>query len=190
MFWMSTTPMWPAANGEVERQNRSLLKALKIAHLNGKDHKAELRKFLLSYRSTPHSTTGVSPSELMIGRKIRTKLPCLERSETLDQETRDRQAVAKEKSREYQSKFSNSADISVGDEVLLRQNQTDKLSSNFQPEPGQIISKQGSEVVVRSKEGTEIRRNVSNVKPIHGSHPNISPGDQSVTHGERGREDP
>ena len=70
VFWMSTTPMWPAANGEVERQNRSLLKALKIAHLNGKDHKDELRKFLLSYRSTPHSTTGVSPSELMIGRKI------------------------------------------------------------------------------------------------------------------------
>ena len=50
---------------------------------------------------------------------------------------------------------------------------------------GQIISKQGSEVVVRSKEGTEIRRNVSNVKPIHGSHPNISPGDQSVTHSDR-----
>ena len=93
--------------------------------------------------------------------------------------------MAQEKSREYQSKLSNSADISVGDEVLLRQNQTDKLSSNFQPEPGQIISKQGSEVVVRSKEGTEIRRNVSNVKPIHGSHPNISPGDQSVTHGDR-----
>ena len=28
--------------------------------------------FLLNYRSTPHSTTGVSPAELMFGRKLRT----------------------------------------------------------------------------------------------------------------------
>jgi len=27
------------------------------------------------YLSTPHSTTGVSPAELLFGRKIRTKIP-------------------------------------------------------------------------------------------------------------------
>ena len=33
-----------------------------------------LAEFLLAYRSTPHSTTSRSPSELFIGRKVRTRL--------------------------------------------------------------------------------------------------------------------
>ena len=33
-----------------------------------------LHEFLLVYRSTPHSTTGQPPSELMFGRRIRTRL--------------------------------------------------------------------------------------------------------------------
>ena len=31
-----TTPLWPQANGEVESQNRSLLKSLQIGNLEGK----------------------------------------------------------------------------------------------------------------------------------------------------------
>ena len=34
--------------------------------------------FLMMYRSTPHSTTGISHAELLFGRKIRTKLPHLQ----------------------------------------------------------------------------------------------------------------
>ena len=32
-----TTPLWPQANGEIERQNRSLLKRMQIAQVEGKD---------------------------------------------------------------------------------------------------------------------------------------------------------
>ncbi|XP_011861624.1 PREDICTED: uncharacterized protein K02A2.6-like, partial [Vollenhovia emeryi] len=53
-----TAPYWPQANGEVERQNRSLLKRLKIAHAEDKNWREEIQKFLLMYRSTPHSVTG------------------------------------------------------------------------------------------------------------------------------------
>lgn len=70
-----TTPLWPQANGEVERQNRSLLKRMRIAQAKGKQWKEEVRKYLIAYRSTPHTTTGVSPAKLLFGRKIRTKLP-------------------------------------------------------------------------------------------------------------------
>ena len=59
--WLSTTPLWPRANGEVERQNRTLLKALKIAHGKGKSYHSELRSFLTAYRSTPHASTGETP---------------------------------------------------------------------------------------------------------------------------------
>ena len=68
-------PLWPRANGEVEHQNRTLLKALRVAQTEGKDWKKELFKFLMAYRSTPHSTTGVSPAKLMFNGEIRTKLP-------------------------------------------------------------------------------------------------------------------
>jgi len=69
------TPYSPQANGEVERQNKTLLKAIRIAHSEGKDWKRELNKFLVAYRSTPHSVTGKSPFEIMYGRKMKTKLP-------------------------------------------------------------------------------------------------------------------
>ena len=61
----TSTPLWPQANGEVERQNRSLLKAMRIAHSEGRDWRKELQKFLLGYRSAPHTTTGVSPAKLL-----------------------------------------------------------------------------------------------------------------------------
>ena len=65
-----TTPLWPRANGEVERQNRSLLKAMRAAQAEKKDWRSELNKYLLTYRSTPHTMTGTSPAELLYGRKL------------------------------------------------------------------------------------------------------------------------
>ncbi|XP_052779408.1 uncharacterized protein K02A2.6-like [Mya arenaria] len=91
-----TTPLHPSANGKVERQNRTLLKRIKIANAEGKNWKIEIRKFLLAYRTTPHSTTGVPPSELMFNRKIRTKLPEIQFSLN-DGEVRDRDMFRKEK---------------------------------------------------------------------------------------------
>ena len=32
----TSPPLWPQANGEVERQNRTLLKVLKVAQVEGK----------------------------------------------------------------------------------------------------------------------------------------------------------
>ena len=72
------TPLWPQANGEVERQNRSLLKTTKIAEIEKKDWRKELESFLLMQRTTPHGTTGVSPAELMFRKKLRTRIPGIE----------------------------------------------------------------------------------------------------------------
>ena len=42
-----TTPLWPRENGEVERQNRSLLKAMRAALAEKKDWRSELNKYRL-----------------------------------------------------------------------------------------------------------------------------------------------
>ena len=44
-----TILLWPRANGEVERQNRSLVKILKIARAEKKPWRAERHRFLLAY---------------------------------------------------------------------------------------------------------------------------------------------
>ncbi|XP_061190233.1 uncharacterized protein K02A2.6-like [Saccostrea echinata] len=75
----TSTPYWPQANGEVERQNKTLLKALRTAHVEGKDWKKELPKFLSAYRSTPHTVTVVAPNKLIFRYPVKTMIPSLPR---------------------------------------------------------------------------------------------------------------
>ena len=98
-----TTPLWPQANGEVERQNKSVLKRMKIAQAEGKEWKKEIHKYLVAHRSTPHTTTGVSPAELLFGRKMHTKLPELKEVST-ESEMRDRDGEMKGKPNSMQTR--------------------------------------------------------------------------------------
>ena len=111
-----TTSLWPQANGEIERQNRSILKRLRIAQAEGRNWKSEIDNFLVIYRSTPHSTTGVSPAQLLFGTLIRTKLPHLQEF-SIEDEVRDRDNERKEKEKVY---------------VTLRPERVKRLPSKFQ----------------------------------------------------------
>ncbi|XP_055542777.1 uncharacterized protein K02A2.6-like [Wyeomyia smithii] len=70
-----TTPYWPQSNGEVERQNRSILKTLKIAELNGTNWKKDLQEANYVYSLLRHPATGRSPAELVFGRKSEIGFP-------------------------------------------------------------------------------------------------------------------
>ncbi|KAJ8018643.1 hypothetical protein HOLleu_43268 [Holothuria leucospilota] len=178
-----TTPYWPQANGEVERQNRTLLKALKIAQVEGKDWKSELNTFLLAYRSTPHSTTGMSPSELLFNRKIRTKLP--ELSEVRENiSVSDRDAEMKQKYKDYcdNKRSTKENQISVGEKVLVQQDKENKLSPMFNPEPFKVVEKHNTQVTVQSPQGVRYKRNASHLKRYNQS----GGSDTSSSEGERG----
>jgi len=167
------TPYWPRANGEVERQNRTLLKAIRTARVEKKDWKKELNKFLLNFRSTPHATTGVSPAELLMGRKLRTKLPQLEvQSERMerqrDSEMRQTDWQRKTRGKEYGDKQRHAipSDVKEGDEVLLKQARRDKFSTTFEHEPYQVIEKRGHSLILEHADSDEppIMRNTSACK--------------------------
>jgi transposase InsO family protein len=79
------TPLWPQENGEIERKNRSLLKRMQIARVEGQDWRKAVQTYLIAYRNTPHPTTGMCPAELMFRRKLRTKLPELRENVRLDE---------------------------------------------------------------------------------------------------------
>jgi transposase InsO family protein len=67
-----SAPYHPASNGQAERAVRVFKTSLK--KLEGKNVQDKISKLLFHHRTTPHSTTGTSPAELLLGRKIRTHL--------------------------------------------------------------------------------------------------------------------
>jgi transposase InsO family protein len=74
-----TAPYHPSSNGLAERAVKTLKHSLSK---QGKGTlEVRLARFLLSYRVTPHATTGIAPCELLMGRKLRTLLdrvhPCV-----------------------------------------------------------------------------------------------------------------
>ena len=68
-------PLWPLANGQIQRINHVIKKATQAAINEGRNWKHELDTFLLSHRNTPHCTTGETPCFLLFSRTIRDKLP-------------------------------------------------------------------------------------------------------------------
>ncbi|XP_062556923.1 uncharacterized protein K02A2.6-like [Armigeres subalbatus] len=120
-----TAPYWPQANGEVERQNSSLLKRLKISHSLNRDWKSDLLQYLLMYNTTPHSVTGKPPTMLLHNRVIRSKIPCvsdLERMPPAKSSAHDRDIILKHKGKESEDlrRHAKPTDIQIGDKVLLQ----------------------------------------------------------------------
>ena len=64
----------PATNGLAERAVQTVKRGLKETQGS---MKVQLAKVLMAYRTTPQSTTGMSPSQLLLGRHIRTRLDLL-----------------------------------------------------------------------------------------------------------------
>lgn len=160
------TPLWAQANGEVERQNRSMLKALKIAHAQGKNWRKELNTYLRAYRTTPHTTTGKPPGEVFFGRSIRTKLPEIRETVPNDGELRDRDWEKKIQAKTYADtrRGATISDINPGDTVLLKQKKVDKLTTGFSPRPHMVIERKGNSVVIETPEKKQYKRNITEVK--------------------------
>lgn len=164
----STIPYWPQQNGEVERQNRSIVKRLIISQNTHQDWQKELQDFLLMYRSTPHSTTRRTPSELMFGRTIVDKLPHLNESIVIDEELHDRDRIEKEKGKQYADKRRHAQEntIEAGEIVWLKRlTPGNKLSPTFEPVDHKVVSRSGSELLVENVlNGARYRRKVAHVK--------------------------
>jgi len=175
------TPLHPAANGEVERQNRSLLKRMRIAKASGKDWKREIYDYVFAYRNTPHSVTGIAPAEMFFRRKLRTKLPDLSlySESTINvEEAKDRDRWQKARTKEYSDarKHATDRDLKIGDKVLMRQRRQTKLDTPFEIEPHRLVSKTGNSCVVQSERDPNVvyKRNSTHIVKYHDSNANSS----------------
>lgn len=180
---VTSPPLWPQANGEVERQNRSLLKRLKIAADEGKNLEIETCKYVLLYNSTPHSTTGSPPAQLLFQRQLRDKLPSItlpscQRDEILD---RDEDKKFKGKQLKDSKSQARSSSLQPGDLVLLKNKPVNKLSTTFEREPFTVVSADDKEVNIQ-RGAQSLRRSIADVKEYPISQPPLSPTITESTH--------
>ena len=119
---LKSSVYWPRGNGAVERFNRSLKTwILAAAQQSDVPFQAYLQGRLARYRATPHCTTGISPSELLHGRKMRLDLPALDdRFCSIDVARRVRKQQHRNR-RHYNSRHrARPTRIAVGDTVCIR----------------------------------------------------------------------
>ena len=167
-----TTPYWPQANGEVERFNQPLEKAIQTAHLEGRIWRQEINRFLLQYRTTPHSVTKVPPCELLFNRQIRGKLPSIQKKIIIDRhaEAKENEARSQIYHKQYADKRRNAkeSDIAVGDRVLVKQICRNKLTPRFNHTPYIVVSRRGSRLTAKNEHGHYVTRNISHFKKFTG----------------------
>ena len=77
---ITSAPRHPSTNGKAERFVQTLKKALNAHQCDEGTLHQKLSRFLLNYRTIPHSTIGISASELFLSRRLRTRLELLHTS--------------------------------------------------------------------------------------------------------------
>ncbi len=89
---INSAPYHPSTNGLAERGVQTFKQGIKCTP--GGSVQEKLSNFLFKYRITPHTTTGVAPAELLMGRIPRSRLDLL--YPDLSTKFRNKQAKQKE----------------------------------------------------------------------------------------------
>ncbi|KOB68760.1 Gag-pol polyprotein [Operophtera brumata] len=120
-----------SSNGAAESTVKIIKSCLKKAMIEREDLQLALDKFLLYYRSTPHSLTGKTPSQLLLGRNIRTHYDVIRPN--IEDRVRERQNIMRQ---QCNNKVRN---FEVGDEVQFKQFRNNKTFW----EKGVIVKRSG-----------------------------------------------
>ena len=142
------TPLLPQANATAERFMRTLGKCLRVSHMENIPWKQHLYTFLREYRATPHSTTTTSPAELLLKRRMHTKMPSMSTPIRPDEDLRRRDRKAKAKMKAYSDTCHHAAPYPLrpGDMVLCSQPRHNKLTTAYNPKPYRVTTVKGSMV--------------------------------------------
>lgn len=165
----------PATNGAVERFVKTLKQAIKTGRLAGKPSREVLSSFLLRYRSTAHAVTGSTPSELFLGRPLRTVLDLLRPSQK--EVVEERQA----KQKYYHDMNKREKVFELEQEVFARVFRKGLLRW----EQGRVVEILGSRLLlIRLNDGTVLRRHLDQVQHCSGkSAATLNEDAASVEHG-------
>ena len=107
-------PYHPSSNGSIERLVQTFKTFLKSTAQQSHSLNHRIANFLLSYRTTPHTTTGVTPASLFMGRELHTKWNLLKPN--IVHTVFEKQARQKED----HDKQVSTRSFAVGEKVMIR----------------------------------------------------------------------
>ena len=155
---ITSSPKYPKSNGEVERAIKTLKELLK----KNKDP----FKAVLAYRTAPLQSNGLSPSQLLMGRQLRTTLPVPEKKLQYNpphmatiREKEERNKQAQKVNYDKKHRAQNLSTLQRGDRVWIRD--TNQYGSVVQQ------SKYPRSYIIKTDFG-QIRRNRSALVSIQG----------------------
>ena len=180
------TPEHPEGNPIAERFMGVLVKVVHTAQAQGLDPKVEVHRRLLNYRNTPHPSTGKTPAELIMGRRLRSKVPSLvkpgkgkvlKEARTKDKETKVQQKEVFDKRKRAVLKK-----VQPGDKVLIKQ-QKSSVKPPYDPKPYTVTKVKSAQVT--AERGTKTRvRDMSKVKVVVSRPVHLRSRRQEVKQGE------
>lgn len=74
---VTSAPFHPSTNGLAERAVQTFKEGMKKMQGGKESLETKMSRFLFSYRITPHSTTGLSPAEMLMSRRLRSTFDLL-----------------------------------------------------------------------------------------------------------------
>ena len=124
-----SSPYHPESNGLAERAVQTFKTSMLKMSKGSIEQK--VTRFLIKYRSTPSTVTGLSPAELMLGRKIKTRIDLVHQN--LISNVQKAQSAQKA----YHDKRTKFREFSINDQVFVK-NFVSKYPRYF---PGTIVGK-------------------------------------------------
>ena len=150
---VTSAPYHPSTNGQAERAVQTLKQGIK--RTPGNSIQERLSKFLFDYRITPHSTTGVPPCELLMSRRLRSRL------DLFHPELSGRVATRQEKQKELHDNQKPSRQFTVNDQVYV-ENFPTKIPRWI---PGTVAKVTGPlSYVIKLQDGKTVRRHVDSIR--------------------------
>ena len=160
---VTSSPYHPRSNGEAERFVQTFKRGMKSP--DG-DLEVRLQRFLFTYRLAPHSTTGRSPSELLLGRKPRCILDLMQpdiKAEVSSAQYRQCKAF------NTRAKF---RDFEIGDDVWVKTYARGEGKWSL----GTLVKQVGPVTFIVKVSGREMKRHVDQL--LHAAKLHISSGEE------------
>ena len=150
-------PYHPASNGLAERAVQIFKRGMK-SQTDG-NIETKLSRFLLSYRRLPQSTTGLSPAELLMGRKLRTRLDRVFPNKSVEMFNKQ------QKMKQYHDQHAKPRVFNPDDKVYIKDLRSSHSHSWI---PGVVVSRTGPvSYIIEIRDGQQVRRHVDHLRIRH-----------------------